>query len=281
MANTNTSKREALKAQQVAAAKAARARRMMMVGAGVVAAVLVAVFVVIAVNMAGQSSAQVVPPNAVVNPYGAELGTNPTGVKDGIGVARDKAKPDAPVVQLLADYQCPGCKEFDDRYGAKLNELAQAGEIKYSVHVMTFLDRFGAGKSTNPAIAAACADAAGVFPAYHLAIYAHQPATEGQGYTEDQLRNQIPTEAGLTGDALASFQRCYDAKATSSFVSGENQFNSAWTTYWYEKLGGQASAEARAWGSTPLLAVNGKRLDTSTLTADPNSLADAIKAAAG
>lgn len=281
MVDTKASKREALRAQQAAAARAARNRRMLGVGLGIVAVILVAVFVIIAVNQAGQSTAQLVPPHAVVNKYGVEVGSNPGSTKDGIAISPEKTKAGAPVVELFADYQCPGCKQFDETYGAKLNELAASGDISYQVQILTFLDRFGAGKSTNPAIAAACSDISGVFPAYHLAIYHGQPAKEGDGYTEDQLRNQFPTAAGLAGDKLTAFQKCYDGKQTSGFVNDENKFNSAYTTYWYTKLGGQGNAEAEAWGSTPLLTVNGKMLATSSLPADPNGLLAAIKQAAG
>lgn len=279
MASPKASKREALRAQQAAAARAARNRRMIGVGAALVAVILVVIFAVIWVNQSGRAAAQIEPPNAITNRYGVEVGTNPTSVKDGIAVSPGAAKPGVPVVQLYADYQCPTCKIFDDAYGAKLNELAAAGEITFSVQIETFLDRLGAGKSTNPAIGAACADASGVFGAYHLGLYAQQPK-EGDGFTDAQLRTDIPTAAGLSGEALTAFQGCYDSKATADFVSRENQFNTAYTSYWVAKFGGTTSADASAWNSTPLLTVNGKRLDLATLPADPNGLLAAIKAAA-
>lgn len=281
MSNAATkNRREALRAQQVAAAKSARARKMVAIGAGIVALLLVAIMVVVVVSQTTKGGGSATPPNAVVNAYGVEVGTNSTSVKDGIGIAQDKAKAGAPVVQLYADYQCPGCKAFDDAFGAQLNTLAETGEIKYQVQVETFLDRFGANKSTNPAIAAACSDIVGAFPAYHLAIFKGQPATEGVGYTTEQLRVTFPAAAGITGDKLTQFQQCYDSRATASFVEQQNKFNTAYTSYWYTKLGG-SSAEARAWGSTPLMTVNGKRLDTSTLdAANPASIVDAIKKAA-
>ncbi len=280
-AQTSASRREALRAQQQAAARAARNRKMVGVGAALVAAILAVVLIVVAVNALGQGGGSVVPPNAVVNSYGVQAGTNPQQTKDGIGIAQDKAKPGAPVVQLYADYQCPICKTFDGAFGDKLNELAQAGDIKYSVQIETFLDRLGANKSTDPAIAAACADTVGAFSAYHLAVYKNQPATEGAGYTTEQLRSTIPAQAGITGDNLTKFQQCVDTRATASFVAGQNKFNGAYTSAQYEKLGGQSSAEGQAWGGTPLLAVNNKRLDWSTLDpSNPDSIAEAIKKAA-
>lgn len=274
----SASRREALRAQQAAQARAARNRRMVGIGAGLIAALLAIILIVVAVQSMNSGGGAVIPPNAVVNQYGVQGGTNPQQTKDGIGIAQDKAKADAPVVQLYADYQCPGCKAFDDAFGEQLNSLARSGDIKYSVQIETFLDRLGANKSTDPAIAAACADTVGKFPEYHLTIYKNQPAKEGTGYTADQLRSTFAQSAGIAGDDLTKFQQCVSTRATGTFVESQNKFNSAWTSAQYTKLGGQNSAEGSAWGSTPLLTVNGKRVDTSLLNeSDPNSLMDNIK----
>lgn len=282
MANPSTSRREALKAQQLAAEKAARNRKMVGLGAIVVAVLLVVILAVVLISQGGKGGGSVTPPNAVVNSYGVQAGTNPNSVKDGIGIAQDKAKPGAPVVQLYADYQCPGCKAFDDAFGVTLNELARSGEIKYSVQIETFLDRLGTNKSTNPAIGAACADVQGVFPEYHLAIFKGQPTKEGAGYTTEQLRSTFPAAAGLAGEKLTQFQSCFDTRATATFVDQQNKFNTAYTTAQYTKLGGETNADAKAWGSTPLMTVNGKRLDTTKLdAANQASLLEAIKATAG
>ena len=42
---------------------------------------------------------------------------------------------------------------------------------------------------------------------YHDAVYAGQPAKEGQGYTDAQLEAFAKT-AGITGSALGTWQQC-------------------------------------------------------------------------
>lgn len=277
MSNATTSRREALRAQQQAAQRAARTRKMVGIGAIIVAGLLIAILVFALVNQSAKGGGAVVPPNATVNEFGVKAGTNSASAKDGIAVAPEKAKAGVPVVTLFADYQCPGCKAFDEAFGAQLNQLARSGDIKYSVQIETFLDRLGTNKSTDPAIAAACADVVGAFPEYHLTIFKGQPATEGDGYTADQLRNQFAATAGLSGDRLTQFQSCFDTRATASFVEQENKLNSSFTSQRYTELKAAGnSTEANAWGSTPLILVNGKRLDTATLTTDPTSIAAAI-----
>jgi 2-hydroxychromene-2-carboxylate isomerase len=58
----------------------------------------------------------------------------------------------------------------------------------------------------------------GKLEAYHNMIYKNQPAREGDGYTDDQLRNVFAKDAGITGSDLTNFQKYYDTKATSAFV---------------------------------------------------------------
>ena len=97
-------------------------------------------------------------------------------------------------------------------------------------------------------MAAACADNVGAYSAYHNAIFAGQPTTEGAGSTTEQLRVTVAATAGITGDKLATFQKCYDNRATGTFVQGTNE----------------AAAKAGV-NSTPTIMVNGTKLDNNTL----------------
>ena len=49
-------------------------------------------------------------------------------------------------------------------------------------------------------------------------MFSNQPAKEGTGYTDDQLRNAFPQAAGITGDDLAKFQKRYNERAYDTFV---------------------------------------------------------------
>jgi protein-disulfide isomerase len=214
MSQPKSSRREALRAQQEAEERAAKRKKFLGVAAGVVVIVVAAVAVIVGVNhrqrssqaASSVSSAQVVPPNA--DPK--------TGI---ITVNGDTAKSGVPTLTIYQDYQCPNCKAAEDTYGPSINALAKSGDIKLQYWTLTFLDKnMNNDASYRAAMGAASAAMVGKYEAYHDAIYKNQPAQEGAGYTDDQLRNTFAKDAGITGDDLTKFQKYYDTKATSDFV---------------------------------------------------------------
>ena len=138
---------------------------------------------------------------------------------------KDKAKDGVPTVTVFQDYQCPACKGAEDLLGKPLNDLSSKGEIKLQYHTLTFLDRnLRNDSSSRAAMAAAAADVVGKYEAYHDVVYSHQPKEEGAGYTDEQLRKEFASEAGITGKDLTTFQRVYDNKQTEQFVkNGSDQ----------------------------------------------------------
>jgi protein-disulfide isomerase len=177
------------------------------------------------------------------------------GDKSGIVANPGKAKAGAPLFVIYQDYQCPFCKQFHTVFGTKLRGAADAGKIQLEYRTMNFLDsNLQNDASTRAAVAAACADNAGVYQGYNDAVYDNQPATEGAGYSADLLRVTIPTQLGLSGDKLAGFQKCYDTQATLQFINGTND------------AAGRAGIT-----STPTYMYNGKDI-TKILTADPTSI---------
>ena len=159
------------------------------------------------------------------------------------------AQTGAPVVELFFDYQCPICKQFETQFGTTLDDMATKGEIQLIYRTMTFLDnKLRNDSSLKAGIAAACADNAGAYSAYHNAIFAGQPTNEGTGYTTQQLRVDFAGTAGITGDKLTGFQQCYDSRTTQSFVEGTNE-----------------KAAADGVNSTPTIMVNGTKLDNNTI----------------
>ena len=125
-----------------------------------------------------------------------------TGPGGGIVVNPGKAKPGAPTLDLYEDFQCPICGQLEKLFGAQIRSLAAAGDVKLVTHTMSFLDdNLHNDSSLRAASAAACAADAGRFGPYHDAVYAGQPAKEGQGYTDAQLEGFAKT-AGITGSGL-------------------------------------------------------------------------------
>lgn len=236
------SRREALRRQQEAQARAKRFQRIIIVGAIVLAVVVVGVFGTIFVSQLNKGG---------TNPTGgtAAVPVNATADKSGIIVNPGKFKEGVPKVEIFLDYQCPICKQFEGQFGSTLDEMASKGEIQLIYRTMTFLDNnLKNDSSLKAGIAAACADNAGSYSAYHNAIFAGQPATEGQGYTTQQLRVDFPATAGITGEKLSGFQSCYDTRATSAFVQGTNE-----------------AAAADSVNSTPTIMVNGTKLDNNVV----------------
>lgn len=166
----------------------------------------------------------------------------------------------APTVDIYQDYQCPNCGQFEKTYGPQITSLAETGKIRLDTHLLSFLDDNLRNDSSNRAAnAAACADDAGVFLPYNAAVYAGQPAQEGDGYTDAQLTS-FAQQAGLTGTALSTWQKCYDGRTHNQYVESV-----------------QTQSTKDGVNSTPTIKVAGQVLNLSTLT--PESLDAAVKAA--
>lgn len=234
------SRREALRRQQEAQARAKRTQRIVLIGAIVLAVVVAGVFGTIffsQLNRGGEGTTASVPVNA-------------TSDRSGIAVNPGTFSQGAPKVELFFDYQCPACKQLEQAHGATLDSMATKGEIELIYRTMTFMDNnLRNDSSTKAGIAAACADNAGAYTGYHNAVFAGQPVGESQaGYSTEQLRVEFAATAGITGEKLTAFQNCYDTRATRAFVDGTNE----------------AAAKAQV-NTTPTLKVNGVVQDNNAL----------------
>ncbi|WP_409483137.1 DsbA family protein [Arsenicicoccus dermatophilus] len=182
----------------------------------------------------------------------------PNANKDGSGIVVNpgKAKPGAPTLVVYQDFQCPICKHVEDVVGPTINDMADKGEITLEYRIRSFLDgnleRGGQvphpKSSLRAAAAASCADAAGVFRAYHDQVFKAQPTKEGDGYTDQQLTETFAKGAGLSGDQLAGFQSCVKDKKMEGFATK------------METEGGKAGNSG-----TPQFLVNGKDLKDTLL----------------
>ena len=208
--STQASRREALRAQQVAQAKASRNRKMVGAGAGIAAVVLATVLIVVAVSGMSTGGGSAYPKNA-------------TAAKDAVAIHPAAAKAGAPTIDVYLDYQCPICKVAEATYGATMYALAQSGDIKLVQHTMTFMDdNLRNTASTRAAVAATCTDTYGdKYAQMTTAIFSNQALTEtvgSVGYEDKLLRETLPAQLGITGDNLVGFQKCYDIQAPKSFL---------------------------------------------------------------
>lgn len=169
------------------------------------------------------------------------------------------AAANAPTVDIYEDFQCPACASFEAALGSTFEEQATAGKIKLVYHVKNFLDdNLRNDSSTRAGNAAFCASDAGKFQQFHSTIFPNQPATEGDGFTDAQLR-AFAEQAGVTGPALATWQLCHDADKYVDYVNSVEE---------------QSFADGVR--GTPTVRMNGTDVDLSTIST-PELLTQAIQ----
>lgn len=211
------SKREQLRLRQEAEAQKAKRQKVVVVAVIVVAlAVLVTLGVILfntwsdgqkaAKRGEGVTASQVTPKHVSDNGYT-------------IAYAQDSWDKSKPRVTVFMDPQCPGCAIHEQILSSKWQELADNGDIRLEYQMLHGLDRMlGTQYSFQGVIGMTCADNQDHFAQYALELFKAQPEHEGDGWTPEQLRVEIPTAAGLSGQALSDFQKCYDEKATHDFA---------------------------------------------------------------
>ncbi len=177
---------------------------------------------------ASPTAAATTPASATAGPATSSIFIPPDGTAETgyIEIKSPDAKPDAIVVDEHSDYQCPICKLTINLYADSFKQLIDRGDIIMRFHVRSFLDtNLKNDSSTRSAMAATCADTVGHFLDYHDVLFANQPE-EGVGYTDQELRVDFATQAGITGDDLTSFQQCYDSGQTRDYVQAMEEVNS-------------------------------------------------------
>ena len=245
MASSNAAKsasrREQLRAAREREAAAARRKRITVVAvAVVVAAVLVAVIAMAAGGVFGKRSGGSGATSTVVSVRPPHASPGDKGV-----FSADNVNDSAPVLTVIDDFQCPICHTYETVFGPVFESLAKKGEIRLEYRTRYFLDiNLKNDSSVRAARAAAIADTFGKYQEYHDTVFSNQPAKEGTGYTDDQLRNAFPQAAGITGDDLAKFQSSYDKGEMNAFVDAVDR-----------------QAQADGYTGTPTFLANDRKID--------------------
>ncbi|MCL2783866.1 MAG: DsbA family protein [Propionibacteriaceae bacterium] len=207
MANSSQvrrSRREQLEAKRIAAAKKERRNRILFAVTGVLILALVIAIAVwgimAATNNKGGSS---LPPNVGPKKVGIYLSPPVDGAK---------------TLEIFSNYTCPRCRSAHLTLGAVLEQAMNEGKV----NVLYYSISYGSEESYNAAVAAACSDFQGVYPAFNSQLYLQQP----EGFEETVLLETIPDLVGLTGDALEQYQTCYTNKDTGAFVDSVTSYSS-------------------------------------------------------
>jgi predicted DsbA family dithiol-disulfide isomerase len=143
----------------------------------------------------------------------------PQGVRSDFGVSHGSPNPDAPTLEVWADFQCPACGQLEALSGQAMRRLSDAGRINLIWRPTAFLDASpgvrqaneanGAPESSARAISAwGCAIDAGYGDQFHEALFEFQ-ASEGRGYP-DVLLKGLGERVGISGIGMTTFQTCVD-----------------------------------------------------------------------
>ena len=143
---------------------------------------------------------------------------NPWGVP--VNTAANK-----PTLAVWGDFQCPICGEFDKTTAPTLEKWADEGKVNLVWRVATFIDKIpGAVNGPNPnssyraSMAYGCAIDANQGQAYRTLVFANQPATEGNGWSNEQLL-AFGKDVGITGEAYTTFEKCYNDSKYGQWVT--------------------------------------------------------------
>jgi protein-disulfide isomerase len=128
----------------------------------------------------------------------------PAGTTDTYGVVvGDESAPTT--VTVYEDFQCPICKEFEERTHDQLRAAVDAGRIKIDFRMVSFLDRASTNEYSSRALNAAAVvldtSGADVFLAFHDLLFENQPAEGGPGPENDELV-ELAVQAGADEDAV-------------------------------------------------------------------------------
>ncbi|MFF2961331.1 DsbA family protein [Streptomyces sp. NPDC057963] len=190
-----------------------RRRRTLIVSSAVVGVLaLAAVVGVIAANTGGKGGKSKTA-GPVVAPSGA------TG-KDSLAI-RVGADNAPSTLTIWEDFRCPVCAQFENVFRDTVHQLENSGQIKVEYHLATIIDgNLGGSGSLRAANAAACAQGAGKFPAYHDILYRNQPPESDDAFADNaklvELAGKVP------GLDTPVFRSCVDDGKHDSWVKKSN-----------------------------------------------------------
>ncbi|MEV0058889.1 thioredoxin domain-containing protein [Nocardia sp. NPDC050718] len=242
------------KQNPLAAAEAADRKRKIAIQVGV-AAVLVALVAAIGIGIAvKKSDSDSSTTSAAQLPATGGSVTESGAVRIG--------NPDAKVkVRVVADLQCPACKQFEAANGEALAQAAADGTAVIDYQIISFLDRASttqySSRAANASFCVAKSDAS-KYQNWLQTMFAKQPAEGTAGLSNEQLI-QIATEVGYTDPAVAT---CINDKPYNDYITQVTQ----------ETLNSGVQ-------STPSVFVNGQLIQSDALFTE-NGMASVIADAA-
>ncbi len=249
-----TTREKAAAARAAAEAEQRRRDNLIRIVGGVVILVLVAGIIFFAVkgSQNNSNSASGGAGTTIVNDAKIPTGTNSSSSDLPWAVPVNTAA-GKPTLSIWEDFQCPICGEFDKANGPTLEKWVTEGKINLVWRLATFIDNNYAKTSPNPyssyraSMAYGCSIDAGKGEAYRTLVFNNQPATEGDGWTNQQLLD-FGKQAGITGDAYTTFEKCFNDQTYGQWVTNNV------VTFNNDQIPG-----------TPTLFLNGKEVPSSAI----------------
>ncbi|MFF4170365.1 DsbA family protein [Streptomyces sp. NPDC001744] len=210
----NRNARERLQQQRERDKARERQRRVLIVSSAVVGVLaLAAVVGVIAAN-AGKDGGESGAAGPVVAPTGSVEDDKP---------AIPTGKADAPsTLAVWEDFRCPACAQFENVMRDSIHELEASGALKAEYHLATLIDgNMGGSGSLRAANAAACAQDAGKFTAYHDVLYMNQPQETDDAFGKNE--RLIELAAKVPGLDTPAFRGCVENGTHDGWVKKSNE----------------------------------------------------------
>ncbi|WP_371678970.1 thioredoxin domain-containing protein [Streptomyces sp. NBC_01276] len=207
-ATTKRSARERLQQERERQKTRDKRRRTLIVSAAVVGVLgLAAVVGLIAANTgSGDKSAKAGP---VAAPSGA-TGKDALAIQTGPAGAKSQ-------LTVWEDFRCPACKAFETNYRDTIHDLESRGLLKVEYHLVTLIDgNMGGSGSLKGANAAACAQDAGKFAAYHDLLFQNQPEETDDAYGKNARLLELAGK--VDGLDTAAFRSCVEDGTHNSWV---------------------------------------------------------------
>ncbi|MEU3772898.1 thioredoxin domain-containing protein [Streptomyces sp. NPDC032472] len=207
------SARERLQAEREREKKRDKRRRTLLVAVAVVGVLgLAAVVGLIAANSGkGGKSAEAGP---VTAPSGA-TGKDALAVQTGSSEAKS-------TLTVWEDFRCPACKAFETNYRDTVRDLEAKGLLKVDYHLVTLIDgNMGGSGSLRAANAAACAQDAGKFAAYHDLLFQSQPEETDDAYGKNAKLLELA--AKVAGLDTPEFRACVEKGTHDSWVAKSHE----------------------------------------------------------
>jgi protein-disulfide isomerase len=154
-------------------------------------------------------------------------------------------------ITLYEDFHCPHCAEFEEEFGPTITAAQDQGKATVQLYPMSFIDA-GSAAAAN---AMACAGEAGFGPAYYLGLFANPTLR----WNDQQLIALASQVSG--GGPSDTFRTCVTSRAHADWVASINRV-----------------AEANHVDQTPTMFLNSRPVDLATLT--PEALQSMIDKAA-